>query len=159
MADVWLRVVLGALFAGMAVGQALSWSQMTAILTAYQVTAGAGSTVLAGALLGAQVVVAVWFLAFPRSSALLPVSLYAAVALTWTVLGLQAIVRGIPVDNCGCFGSYLSQPLSWFTLAQDGLLLVYAVVLVRLARRGRRRPADRSGSPGRAQSTSPGGHP
>jgi hypothetical protein len=47
---------------------------------------------------------------------------------------LQAQVRGLPVTNCGCFGVYLSQRLSWFVLAQDALLLGYAVLMVRAAR-------------------------
>ncbi len=45
--------------------------------------------------------------------------------------GLQAYLRGLPLDNCGCFGVYLTQRLSLFVLAQDALLLVYAAVLFR----------------------------
>jgi len=49
-------------------------------------------------------------------------------------LGVQGYLRGLTIDNCGCFGVYLSQRLSWFVLAQDALLLVYAVVPFRGAR-------------------------
>ncbi len=53
------------------------------------------------------------------------------------VLGLQAQLRGLTVTNCGCFGVYLSQRLSWFVVAQDALLLVYAALMLRAARRTR----------------------
>ena len=47
----------------------------------------------------------------------------------------RAYLRGLAVDNCGCFGLYLSQRLSWFVLLQDALLLVYAALMIRSARR------------------------
>lgn len=81
-----------------------------------------------------------------------PVWVYTAVAGVWAVLGLQAQLRGLPVANCGCFGVYLTQRLSWFVLAQDALLLVYAALMVRAARRGphrgRRAPLPAGGSGG-----------
>jgi hypothetical protein len=46
-------------------------------------------------------------------------------------------------DNCGCFGSYLPQRLTWFTLVQDGLLLIYAALLLRAAHHARRARAAR----------------
>ncbi|CAN5881822.1 hypothetical protein BH23ACT12_BH23ACT12_06430 [soil metagenome] len=36
------------------------------------------------------------------------------VAVTWSALAVQAFLRGIDVANCGCFGRYLAQRLSWF---------------------------------------------
>lgn len=54
------------------------------------------------------------------------------------VLGL-ARSPGIPARavrrNCGCFGMYLTQRLSLLVLAQDALLLVYAVLLFQDARK------------------------
>lgn len=54
-----------------------------------------------------------------------------------TVLGAQAFARGLAVDNCGCFGVYLGQPLRWWVPLQDGLLLLYSGLLVRAARTAR----------------------
>ncbi len=133
----WLRAILGVVYTAMAAGQVASWSRMPAILDAYQVTHGRGSVVLAAALVVGELVGGLWLLARPRSHALAPVWVYTAVSAMWAVLGLQAQLRGLTVTNCGCFGVYLSQRLSWFVLAQDALLLIYAALMVRAARRVR----------------------
>lgn len=36
------------------------------------------------------------------------------------------LVRGIPIDNCGCFGVFLARPLTGQTLVEDGVLLALA---------------------------------
>ena len=129
---------MGVLYVAMAGGQLASWPSMPSILGAYDAAPAGVLPWLAAALIIAELVAGVWLLARPRSAALTPVWVYTAVALLWTALGVQAYLRGVAVDNCGCFGRYLSQQLSWFTLFQDGLLLVYAVIMIRggvLARR------------------------
>jgi hypothetical protein len=45
-------------------------------------------------------------------------TLATAVAVTWTLLGTQAFVSGLPIDNCGCFGVHLGQPLRWSVLLE-----------------------------------------
>ena len=130
-AGVVLRVVLGVVFTGMAGGQLASWAEMPSILDAYRLLPAPALPVLAAGLIGAELVCGVWFLARPRSHGAAPVWIYTAVSLVWAGLGVQAYVRGLRVDNCGCFGVYLPQRLSLFVLAQDALLLFYAALLVR----------------------------
>jgi hypothetical protein len=134
-AGVVLRVVLGVVFTGMAAGQLASWSAMPSILGAYRVLPAPMLPVLAAGLIAAELACGVWFLARPRSRAVTPVWSYTAVSAVWAGLGLQAYARGLPVENCGCFGVYLTQRLSLFVLAQDALLLIYAAVLLRGALR------------------------
>jgi hypothetical protein len=129
-----LRIVLGALFVAMAAGQLASFRQMPGILADYGLVAGAGATALAVALIAGELVSGVWFLARPRSRATLPVWVFTAVSVLWVLLAVQAYARGRAVTNCGCFGNYLSQSLSWFVLVQDALLLLYAGLLLRGAR-------------------------
>jgi hypothetical protein len=139
---VLLRIALGALYAAMAAFQVASWPAMPDILGAYDAVPPGALPWLAAALIGAELVAGGWLLARPRSAGLAPAWLFAAVAAAWTALGVQAYLRGLAVDNCGCFGSYLTQRLTWFTLAQDGLLLIYAGLLLRAAHHARRaRPA------------------
>ncbi|MBW1595961.1 MauE/DoxX family redox-associated membrane protein [Streptomyces sp. JJ38] len=130
-----LRLVLGFVFTAMAVGQLASVAAMPDILGAYGLVHGAAAAVLAVALIVVELVCGVWFLSRPRSRALAPVWMYTAVAVVWAMLAGQAFARGLTVDNCGCFGNYLTQSLSWFVLVQDALLLVYAAVLLRTAYR------------------------
>lgn len=135
-----LRIVLGAVLAAMALGQLASFDAMPAILTTYGLTSGAASTALAVALISAEVVTAVWFLTRPRSRAVTPVWLYTGVAVVWSVLAAQAFARGLVLDNCGCFGTYLAQPLRWYVLVEDALMLLYAWLLWRAVRRPRLNP-------------------
>ncbi|GBP98777.1 hypothetical protein SSP531S_01700 [Streptomyces spongiicola] len=128
-----LRLVLGALFVAMAAGQLASLRQMPGILAGYGLVAGSAAAVLAVALIVGELVCGVWFLARPRSRALAPVLVFTGVAVVWALLAVQAFARGLTVANCGCFGVYLVQRLSWFVLVQDALLLLYAGVLLRTA--------------------------
>ncbi|MER5216863.1 MauE/DoxX family redox-associated membrane protein [Streptomyces sp. NPDC002838] len=137
-----LRLVLGVLMAAMALGQLASFDAMPGILTAYGVTGGAASTALAVVLIAAEAVVGVWFLARPRSKAVVPVWLYTVVSLVWALLAVQAYARGLSVSNCGCFGIHLAQPLRWFVLVEDALMLLYAWLLLRAARGRPRAPGD-----------------
>ncbi|MFG3037211.1 MauE/DoxX family redox-associated membrane protein [Streptomyces sp. NPDC048330] len=139
-----LRIVLGTVYTAMAIGQLASFGYMPGILAAYGLVDGAGATALAAALIAGELVAGVWFLARPRSRALAPVWVYTGVSVVWTMLAVQAYARGLTVDNCGCFGIYLTQRLSWFVLVQDALTLLYAGILIRSARRAPApSPADR----------------
>jgi hypothetical protein len=126
-----LRFVLGGLFVATAAGQLASIRQMPGILAAYGLMSGAGATTLAVALIVGELVCGVWFLARPRSRARVPVWVFTGVAVAWALLAVQAYARGLTVSNCGCFGRYLPQRLSWFVLVQDALLLLYAGLLLR----------------------------
>lgn len=132
-----LRIVLGLLLAAMALGQLASFDATPAILTTYGLTSGAASTALAVVLIGAKAVTAVWFLARPRSRATTPVWLYTGVAVVWAALAAQAFARGLALGNCGCFGAYFAQPLRWYVLVEDALMLLYAWLLWRGLRRTR----------------------
>lgn len=126
-----LRLVLGVVYLAMAVGQTVSFGSMPEVLAAYRLLDATWWSPVVVVLIASELVCGVWFVARPWSRQLGPVWLYTAVAVFWAVLGTQAYLRGVAVDNCGCFGNYLTQRLSLFVLAQDALLLVYAGLLFR----------------------------
>lgn len=130
-----LRLVLGTVLLAMAAGQAVSFGAMPEILDAYDVLDATAWQPVVVVLIAAELVCGVWFVARPRSQAQTPAWLYTVVAVFWAALGTQAYLRGVAVENCGCFGVYLTQRLSLFVLAQDALLLIYAFLLFRSARR------------------------
>lgn len=143
-----LRIVLGAVYVAMGAGQLASWPSMRRILSAYQAVPAGVLPWLAAVLIVAELLAGVWLLARPRSRALTPVWVYTGVAMLWAALGVRAYARRLAVDNCGCFGVYLTQRLTWFTLAQDGLLLVYATIMIRGGLRARHtRSAAATGTP------------
>ncbi|MCH7230911.1 hypothetical protein L0U85_08620 [Glycomyces sp. L485] len=145
----WLRLILGIIYLGMAVGQTLSAAAMPGIIGAYDVVPGPLLIPFVVVLIAAEAVTGLWLLARPRSTSLTPVWMYAGVSMVWTILAVQAFARGLDIANCGCFGVYLVQPLRWWVLLEDGLLLVYAVIMVRSSLRLRAAPrpiATESGS-------------
>lgn len=60
------------------------------------------------------------------------------VASLWSVLAVQAFVRGLVVPNCGCFGVYLSQSLAWWVLLEDATFVALGVLVVHRVSRVRR---------------------
>lgn len=61
---------------------------------------------------------------------------WTAMALHGAYAGFAAFIllRGVPILNCGCFGSFLARPLSWMTVGQNLFLVALSLLLVRLAR-------------------------
>ncbi len=114
---------------------------MPDILDTYEIAPAAALPWLAAVLILAELAGGLWLLSRPRSCALTPVWIYTGVAVTWAGLAAQAFARGLTVDNCGCFGSFLTQGLGWFVLLQDALLLLYAGLLLRATRKVRARSA------------------
>ena len=87
----------------------------------------------AWALALTEVALAVW-LAWGRwlyAAALLLMALH-LMYLAWLLL---ALARGMQLDNCGCFGVYLAQPLTWYSPLEDAVLLSLAFLLWRGARK------------------------
>ncbi|MEU9245386.1 MauE/DoxX family redox-associated membrane protein [Streptomyces sp. NPDC048385] len=145
----WLRLSLGVLFTAMALGQLVSLPAMPQILATYGLHPRSVTLAVALALIAGGLLAGVWLWARPRSRAVTPVALYTAVTVAWTALAAWALARGASVPNCGCFGRYLPQHLSWFTLAEDALLLVYAVLLARGVRFSGERDGTRGAVSGR----------
>lgn len=42
-----------------------------------------------------------------------------------------ALLRGLNIPNCGCFGVYFARPLTGYTLVEDGVLLLLSTALWR----------------------------
>lgn len=116
---------------------------MPAILGAYRLVPEPLLPAFAATLIIAELTCGLWFAVRPRSRAAAPVWIYTAVSVVWAVLAAQAYLRGLPIENCGCFGRYLTQRLSLFVLAQDALLLIYVALLLRGLRSAPHRPTVR----------------
>lgn len=46
----------------------------------------------------------------------------------------QALLRGLHLNNCGCFGVYWARPLTPYSIVEDLVLLSLAVLFYRLSR-------------------------
>ncbi|MGH8658029.1 MAG: MauE/DoxX family redox-associated membrane protein [Gammaproteobacteria bacterium] len=57
----------------------------------------------------------------------------------YTALAATTLVRGLPIENCGCFGVFLARPLRWSMVGEDlALTAVSAVGVFLLSNRSRR---------------------
>jgi|Tabmets5t2r1_1033131.scaffolds.fasta_scaffold04759_3 hypothetical protein len=156
-------LLYGVLLAAMAAGQLVSLGAFGAALESYDLLGPFVPAAKFG-LPGIEMLVALGLLLSRR---LPPLAAKAAglvgvlVALVWATLAAQAFVRGLVVDNCGCFGAYLSQRLRWWVLLEDAYLLVLALLAARslgvLPQPGVSRSSFRSLSITRAESSGSAG--
>jgi hypothetical protein len=123
-------LLYGLLLAGMAAGQLASLDEFGEALASYDLF----GPLVPAAQFGLPAFEALAALGLLLSSRLPPVAARAAglagvlVALLWAALAVQAFARGLTVENCGCFGAYLTQELRWWVLLEDAYMLLLALL-------------------------------
>lgn len=125
-----LARVLGGLFTVMAALQLADPRGFVGVLETFQLGGSGTAWTLAVVLLAGELVSGLWLLVVPRRRPLLPVVVFTFTSMLWSLLAAQAFARGLALDNCGCFGVYLAQPLRWWVLLQDAALLAYSALLL-----------------------------
>lgn len=60
----------------------------------------------------------------------------AVTSFGYMVFLTAALLRGLELRNCGCFGIFLARPLTWTTPLEDVVLVGLSLLLYRLARKG-----------------------
>jgi methylamine utilization protein MauE len=126
-----LARVLGGLFTAMAAFQLVDLPGFVGVLETFQLGGPEMAWTLAVLLLAGELVSGLWLLVVPRHRPFLPAVIFALTSVLWSALAAQAFGRGLALDNCGCFGVYLAQPLRWWVLLQDAALLGYSALLLR----------------------------
>jgi hypothetical protein len=121
------RWLLGALLALMATGQLADPAGFVDILATYRFGGRAVAVPVAIVLIGGELTAAIGLLAGSGTWRRRSSSVAVVVAVAWTVLGVQAFVRGLALDNCGCFGVYAGQSLRWWVLIEDAEFVAGAV--------------------------------
>jgi hypothetical protein len=120
-------LLYGLLLVGMATGQLVSFDAFRRALGRYDVFGDAAWPAVV--VLIVELAAALGLLAsvsVPRLIARAAGIAGLGVAGFWSVLAAQAFARGLELDNCGCFGAYLAQPLRWWVLVEDAYMLVVA---------------------------------
>ena len=104
-----------------------------AVVATYRVVPAALLQPAAWSVALGELGLAVWLLsgralrrAAPASAAL------HALYLCWAAL---ALLRGLPIANCGCFGVFWARPLSPATLLEDAAMIALSLLLARMAAR------------------------
>ena len=128
-----LRGFFAALMFATAVGKLLDMSGFYDVLRTYQALPDVLIAPSAWAITMLELMLACW-LALGRwlkCAALLVVATH-VIYLGWITM---TWLRGLELDNCGCFGVFLARPLTGQTGSEDAILLLAALALLWATRR------------------------
>jgi hypothetical protein len=120
------RRILAVLLLAMAAGQLSDLIGFVDALEAYELGRRTTAWTLAISAVLAEAVSGVGLIRRDGSARRIAPAVAVAVAVGWTILGTQAFVRGLALENCGCFGVHLAQPLRWWVLLEDAEFVALA---------------------------------
>lgn len=129
----WLRWLFMLLLLATGIGKLLDMPGFIGVVATYRLLPELLVAPSAWALVVTELGLAAWLLWGKRlqSAALLLIGMH----LMYLVWLLVTLLRGIQIDNCGCFGVFLARPLTWFTPLEDLLLIALAVWFWRATKR------------------------
>ena len=111
----------------MAAGQLSDVGGFVDVVATYEVGGIALAVVLAAGLIVGEVAAGIGLLSAGHVGRRRAGALALAVAVGWSVLATQAFARGLAIENCGCFGVHLGQPLRWWVLIEDAEFIALAL--------------------------------
>jgi len=129
------RVVLALLLLAMAAGQLADLPGFVEVLRTYPVASTPLTWLIALGLVVGEVTAGALLLTGNASMRARGAATALAVAVAWSALALSALVPGRAIENCGCFGVYLAQPLRWWVLLEDVEFVALATWVLLAARR------------------------
>ncbi len=112
-------------------GKALDLPGFVAVLQTYQMGVADAVLWLAAPCLAAlEIALGLWILSGRR----LTRAMWVSVALNagYFALLASALLRGLGLPNCGCFGAFFARPLRWYSPLEDLGLIVLSLVLLAL---------------------------
>lgn len=127
-----LQWLLALLLAATAIGKLLDIKGFVDILRTYEALHAGMLWPTALGIIGIELVLVGLLLGRVRqaSTALACALLHVGYA-TWAAI---ALMRGLDIPNCGCFGVFLVRPLTWITVVEDGVVVASSLLLWRLLR-------------------------
>ena len=123
----FLPLYISLLLGLMGVLQTVSFNDFTTALQDYEVFPGATVELAAIAIIAAELAAALLLIANPKQGAVVTGLVY----LFWLSMALHGLTQGLDIPNCGCFGRFLSQPLTWWVIPQDLYVLAMAALIYR----------------------------
>ncbi len=127
------RPLLAVLLLAMAAGQLADPAGFADIIETYRLGGRAPAVAAVVVLIAGELAGGVGLLSRAADRRPAAATAAVAVAVAWTLLAIQAFVRHLAVDNCGCFGVYAGQTLRWWVLVEDAEFMALTLwVRVRL---------------------------
>lgn len=134
IAAYWLlRLALGGLILATGIGKVLDLPGFVGVLHTYRLGLDdAALQAIAPAVSVLEIALGAWILSGWRLSR----AMWATIALNagYFLLLTSALLRGLHLPNCGCFGVYFAEPLRWYSPLEDLAIIALALLLLRLAR-------------------------
>ncbi len=127
-----LRWLIGIVLLATGVGKLLDVAGFAEVLRTYDALPESWLPAFAAAVPIAEVLLALWLFTGRRLAAASMAS--AAMHLAYAAWSAAALMRGLRLANCGCFGVFLARPLTGQTVAEDLVMVALSVVLLVLAR-------------------------
>ena len=127
-----LQLFIGGIIFASALGKSLDLSGFVAVLNTYRAFPDSTLWPLALGVTGVEFVLGAWFLSGWRleTSALVGTGLNTVYAVWMTI----SLLRGLELTNCGCFGVFFPQPLTWFSPVEDLVMVSLCLALRRLSK-------------------------
>lgn len=128
-----LRWLIALVLLGTALGKSLDLPGFAAVVGTYQVFPDWAFMPVALGITASEWLLGAWLIIGRRAPLACGVAalMHAAYA-GWAAL---ALLRGITVPNCGCFGVFLARPLTWQTVIEDSVVTALCLVAVWASRR------------------------
>ena len=126
-----LRLLIGIIVLGSSVGKLLDLSGFVEVLRTYQVFPDVALWPVALFITTVEFLLGTWVLSgwHLRMSAMVTALLNGIYAVWMTV----TLLRGLELDNCGCFGVFFPRPLTWQSPFEDLAMAGLCYGLSRLA--------------------------
>ena len=135
-----LRLLIGVILAVTAAGKLLDVGGFARVIGTYQVFPDAGLLPLAVVVPVAELLLAAWLFSGRRSFAAAATAF--GMHLAYAGWAAFALLRGLHLSNCGCFGVFLPRPLGWGTVAEDIAMAILCAWLAALSRPREAVPGD-----------------
>lgn len=126
-----LRALIALVLLATGIAKLLDMPGFQAVVATYEAVPVALLAPAAWAVALGELGLATWL----ASGRALPRAALASAALHGLYLGwaATALVRGLTIANCGCFGVFWARPLSVVTLLEDAALIALSLLLARMA--------------------------
>lgn len=128
-----LQLFIGGIIFGAALGKSLDFPGFVEILETYEAFPHSILGLLASMVIIVEFVLGTWILCGYRLfvGAVMGALMNTMYALWMTI----TLLRGLDLQNCGCFGVFFPQPLTWHSPIEDLVLVGLCGLLAFLAKR------------------------
>lgn len=133
-----LRCFIGLVLLATGAGKVLDLRGFAEVLRSYEAVPDSWLPPLAAAVPAVELLLGLWLVSGRRLAAASLVS--CAVHLAYAAWSAAALLRGLRLSNCGCFGVFWARPLTGLTVAEDLGLAGLSLAVFACARRLREAP-------------------